>query len=161
MRLARFRTLTVLVAAFLALTAFGPRTALAGCELRPDVNIMGLTLATPNEAGRFVGRWLGAYPLACDGEAYQLVVTADALSALQQATADPRVSGSVYVMGDFPYFGDGVCISGAVRRWWEPGEVGGDGAQRWQAALVPLQAPAFPCPVNQAGDAALELLPGG
>src|SRR5581483_11365119 len=108
---------TVLVAAFLALTAFGPRTALAGCELRPDVNVMGLTLATPNEAGRFVGRWLGAYPLACDGEAYQLVVTADALSALQQAAADPRVSGSVYVMGDFPYFGDGVCISGAVRRW--------------------------------------------
>jgi hypothetical protein len=162
MRLAHPRALVALLATALALTAAAPRAALAGCELRPDLNIMGLTLVTPSEGGRINGRWLGAYPLACDGETYQLVVGADALAILQRAAADPSVGGSVYVMGDFPYFGDGVCVSGAVRRWWEPGAVEGEEAsQRWQATHVPLIAPAFPCPVNQPGDAALVLQPGG
>ena len=31
----------------------GPRDALAGCELRPDLNIMGLTLVGPNLHGMF------------------------------------------------------------------------------------------------------------
>jgi hypothetical protein len=162
MRLAHPRALAVLLTTILAVPAFGPRDALAGCELRPDLNIMGLTLVSPGASGRFVGRWLGAYPLACDGETYQLVVTADALTTLEQAAADPRLGGSVYLMGDFPYFGDGVCISGAIRRWWEPGVVGGDEpAQRWHATHVPLMAPAFPCPVNQPGDGLLVLQPGG
>lgn len=162
MRLVHPRPLGALLATLLALLALGPRDALAGCELRPDLNIMGLTLATPNEAGQFVGRWLGAYPLACDGETYQLAVTAEALVVLQGAAADARLGGNVYLMGDFPYFGDGVCISGTVRRWWEPGSVGGDEpTQRWHAAQVPLLAPAFACPINQPGDALLVLLPGG
>lgn len=156
------RALAATLAAMLALTGLAPRDAAAGCELRPDLNVMGLSLVTPGPGGPFVGRWLGAYPLACDGESYQLALTAEPLAALQRAAADPSVAGSVYVVGDFPYFGDGVCITGAVRRWWEPGAVGADEAgQRWHAAPVPLMAPAFPCPINQPGDALLVLQPGG
>src|SRR3954452_6084570 len=132
MLLARPRALFGLLTIALALATVTPRVAHAGCELRTDVNIMGLTLVTANGAGRPVGRWLGAYPLACDGETYQLVVTAEALALLQGATTIPGEGSGVYVMGDFPYFGDGVCISGAVRRWWEPGAGGSeDAAQRW------------------------------
>jgi hypothetical protein len=162
MYIAHPRALAALLATILALPGLAPRAALAGCELRPDLNIMGISLVTPGPGGRFVGRWLGAYPLACDGDSYQLARTADALAALERAAADPSVGGSVWVMGDFPYFGDGVCITGAVRRWWEPGAVGGDEpGQQWLAAPVPAMAPAFPCPINQPGDALLVLQPGG
>ena len=162
MRLIPRRALVALLAAGLAIASMESRPALAGCELRPDLNIMALTLAYPGLGGRFVGRWLGAYPLACDGETYVLAVTADALAALEQAAADPSRGGQVFVMGDFPYFGDSVCLNGAIRRWWEPSAVGGGRSeQHWQGANVPLLAPAFPCPINQAGDAILVLQPGG
>jgi hypothetical protein len=156
------RVLAAILAIGLASPWLSPRTALAACELRPDLNIMGLALAHPGPEGRFFARWLGAYPLACDGETYVLAVSADALAALERAAADPNLGGQVFVMGDFPYFGDGVCITGAVRRWWEPGTVGGGAPdQRWHGAHVPLMAPAFPCPINQAGDALLVLQPAG
>lgn len=162
MRLVPRRALVALLAAGLALTGLETHTALAGCELRPDLNIMALTLAFPGPGGRFVGRWLGAYPIACDGENYVLAITPDALAALEQAAADPSRGGQVFVMGDFPYFGDSVCLTGAIRRWWEPSAVGGgQPEQRWQGANVPIMAPAFPCPINQAGDAVLVLQPGG
>jgi len=142
--------------------ALAPRPALVGCELRPDLNIMGLTLMTSNAAGRLVGRWLGAYPLACEGDTYQLAIAANALTALEQAAGDPGLDGNVYLAGDFPYFGDGVCVVGAVRRWWRPGEIGGQQAeQHWDGTSVPVVAPAFPCPVNQPGDGLLVLQPGG
>jgi hypothetical protein len=162
MRLAHPRAFAVILAALLALPWLGPRDAYAGCELRSDLNVMGLTLVHPNASGRFVGRWLGAYPLACDGDSYVLALGGEALAALERAAADPSIGGNVYVIGDFPYFGDSVCISGAVRRWWEPGAVGaGRPDQEWQGANVPLMAPAFACPINQPGDALLVLQPGG
>ena len=68
------RALVAILAAGLALPWVGARPALADCELRPDLNIMALTLAFPGPGGRFVGRWLGAYPLACDGETYVLAI---------------------------------------------------------------------------------------
>jgi hypothetical protein len=162
MRLVSRRALGAILAATLALPWGEPPAALAGCELRPDLNVMGLSLAHPGPGGRFFARWLGAYPLACDGETYVLAVSAEALSILERAAAEPSIAGQVFVMGDFPYFGDGVCLTGALRRWWEPGALGGGGAeQRWQGAHVPLMAPAFPCPINQAGDAVLVLQPAG
>jgi hypothetical protein len=162
MRLIHRRALVTVLAATLALPWARPPTALAGCELRPDLNIMGVTLAYPGTGGSFFGRWLGAYPLACDSDTYVLPVSAEALAILSRAAADPSIGGQVFIMGDFPYFGDGVCIPGTLRRWWEPGAVdGGSAEQRWHAVHVPLIAPSFPCPLNQAGDALLILLPAG
>jgi hypothetical protein len=155
----------VIVAALLALLAalaLGPRAAVAGCALNTDpnydLNYMGLMLASPTASGSWSAHWQGAHPLTCDGDTYVVAVSGDAWAALQQAASGSN-GGDVLLVGDFPYIGDGTCIPGTARRWWQP-DAAGEGV-RWQPASVPPTAPAVPCPTNQPGDAPLVVQPAG
>ncbi len=145
-----------LAALLLAGLAAAPAPATAGCVPPEERTYVGLALATVDAGGRWVGRWLGAHPLSCDGDTYVLAVAAPSWADLERALA--AAGPQRYLIGDLPYVGDGTCIPDAVRQWWAPGEPTADGAgMRWQMAAVPPGAPSFPCPLNVPADGPIVL----
>ena len=158
----RRMTRRALIASALAtLVWLGAPAPGSACTLPPeaadDPVYVGVSLASVDAAGRWTGRWLGAHPLACDGDTYMLGFAAESwatLRGLLASTTDPLL------IGDLPYAGDGVCIVGTVRRWWSRGTLADDGSRmRWEPGSVPASAPAPACPVNQNADGPLVLLP--
>lgn len=154
----RLRGVVALGVAVAAASLSGGAPAHAGCRVHADFPYLGVALASVDAAGRWVGRWLGAHPLACEGETYVVAVGPDAWAALQRALADP--SPSLHLAGDLPYVGDGTCLIGAERRWWTRAGSGPvEGEVWWDGAPVPAGVPTLPCPTNLPGDAPLVLRP--
>jgi hypothetical protein len=126
-----------------------------------DPPLMGITLATTNASGQWTGRWLGAHRYTRDGALYVVAIADASWNQLQQALATPGPA-AVYLLGDVPYVGDGMCAPGALRRWWNNGELTADRqGMGWAPAPVPDSAPALACPTNILPEAGLVLrLPG-
>ena len=151
------RALIALLAFTAAGTAGSPDIARAACVPPAEPTYVGIALATVDAGGQWIGRWLGAHPLSCDGDAYVLDVVGASWSDLERALA--ITSPERFLIGDDPYIGDDTCIPGARRRWWSQGTATGQGTVRWELASVPSGAPAFSCPVNMPSDAPLVLRP--
>jgi hypothetical protein len=151
------RVLIALLALATAGIGGSPNSARAACVTPVEPTYVGIALATVDARGQWVGRWLGAHQLSCDGDAYVLDVVAASWADLERALA--TTGPERFLIGDTPYIGDDTCIPGAVRRWWSQGTAAGQGTVRWELASVPSGAPAFPCPVNMPSDAPLVLRP--
>jgi hypothetical protein len=119
--------------------------------------LMGFTLATTNANGQWTGQWLGAHRYTRDGALY-VVTLAEASWAQMQQTLATMVPSAVYLLGDAPYVGDGTCAPGALRRWWQNGELTADRrGMGWEPAPVPPTAPVVACPSNLLPEAGLVL----
>jgi hypothetical protein len=109
---------------------------------------MGVSFAITDASGRWVGRWLGAHLYTRDGTTYFVGLSPEPWAQLQQALATTD-RAALYVLGDLPYAGDGVCAPGSIRRWWSNGQISpGVQAVSWEPAPVPPSAPALPCPLS-------------
>ena len=143
------------IAALFLCIANGPAPARAACVPPAELTHVGIALASVDARGQWVGRWLGAHPLTCEGDIYVLAVVAPSWTDLEQALR--AAEGERYIIGDIPYVGDDTCIPGAQRHWWGQGTTTGEAAMRWEVAGVPPGVPAFPCPVNVPSDGPLVL----
>jgi hypothetical protein len=122
-----------------------------------EPQLMGVSLASTNANGQWTGQWLGAHRYTREGALYVVAIAEASWSQLQQAlaTAGPA---AVYVLGDVPYVGDGMCAPGAWRLWWRNGELTTDRrGMGWEPAPVPASAPALACPTNLFPEAGLVL----
>jgi hypothetical protein len=154
--MSRRAVIAIALASLVWLAAPAPSSA---CTFPPeagdDPTYVGVSLVSVDTAGRWTGRWLGAHPLACDGDTYVLAFASESwatLRGLMTSTSEPLL------IGDLPYAGDGACIVGTARRWWSRAALADDGASmRWEPASVPPSAPAPACPVNQNADGPLVL----
>ncbi len=150
------------LAVVLALAVPAIASASAAAQTDEDVPYIGITLAIADGSGRWTGRWLGAHPLTRDGATYVVAMAAASWSVLQAALR-ANAGAEVYLLGDLPYVGDGVCAPGTLRRWWGNGVLAADGgSMTWETAMVPASAPALSCPVSLGADAPLvvQAVPG-
>lgn len=139
-----------------------PVPAVASCILPSvppeETTYLGLAYAQRDASGRWTGRWLGAHPVACDGDGYVALIAAEPMTTLQRALSAQPSSGPLLLLGDVPYVGDGVCASGQLRRWWEPAP-GDANSATWQPTEVPPDVPALSCPLSLPADGPLLLRP--
>jgi hypothetical protein len=150
---------TVALGALLASLIFCASVAGASPSHQGDdePQLMGVTLATTNAAGQWTGRWLGAHHYTREGALYVVAIADTSWAQLQQALATSGPA-AVYLLGDVPYVGDAVCPPGAVRRWWQNGELTADRqGMGWTPAAAPDSAPALACPTNILSEAGLVL----
>ena len=152
-------TVARVLSAVLALVAAGvagaPDRAHGACVPPAEPTYVGIALASVDARGQWVGRWLGAHLLSCDGDAYVLDVVGPSWADLERALG--ATGPERYLIGDIPYIGDDTCIPGALRHWWGQGTTTGSGAMRWEVGGVPPGAPAFACPINVPPDGPLVL----
>jgi hypothetical protein len=134
-----------------------PAPARAACVVPAEMPFIGIALASVDARGQWVGRWLGAHPLSCDGATYVADVNAASWADLQRALA--ATGPERFLIGDVPYIGDDTCIPSTLRRWWGPGPPPTAEAVTWEPGGVPPGAPAFTCPQNTPAEAPLVLRP--